>query len=386
LANRLELSAAVQILTGEKPVLPGERVAVDKIICRVAVQTLAAKVTLPGYNQSTRDGFVVAAGGDATESGRSFRNIGEIPAGGREHISMPEGTSCRIMTGGMVPTGGLRVVPQEDCEPEDDLVTIPAHALERQNTYIQNKGSKIAEGDLIVAAGTILHAEHSALLATTGHAAIEVYRKPRVGFFCTGSELVDSIDQLEPGLKISANRFLLGGLVRQFLADGKDVVISTGGMGPGKFDLLEEAFVWAGGQVVFRSLNMRPGSAILFGRLGKTLFFGLPGPPEAVRTLVNEVVGPALLHLQGVKDCRPAAVQARLGQPVKVKNQGVLHLKAGILSFADGWARVRLADRLEIATCFILFPPGRSDYESGSEVIVHLAYSPYISRLFPAVW
>ena len=155
MANRLELSAAVQILTGEKPLLPGERVAVDKIICRVAVQSLAAKVTLPGYNQSTRDGFVVAAGGDATESGRSFRNIGEIPAGGKENITMPEGTSCRIMTGGMVPTGGLRVVPQEDCEPEGDMVTIPAHALERQNTYIQNKGSKIAENDLIVAAGTI---------------------------------------------------------------------------------------------------------------------------------------------------------------------------------------------------------------------------------------
>jgi molybdopterin molybdotransferase len=312
------------------------------------------------------------------------------------------------MTGGMVPTGGLRVVPQEDCEPEGDMVTIPVHALERQNTYIHNKGSKIAENDLIVAAGTILQAEHSALLATTGHATIEVYRKPRVGFFCTGSELVDSIDQLEPGLKISANRFLLGGLVRQFLAEGKDlgivkdlqddlgrtfdrlraasfdVVISTGGMGPGKFDLLEEAFVRAGGQVVFRSLNMRPGNAILFGRLGKTLFFGLPGPPEAVRTLVNEVVGPALLHLQGVKDCTPVAVQARLGQPAKVNSQGALILKAGILSFADGRAHVRLAGRLEIATGFILFPPGQGVYESGAEVVVHMAYSPYISRLFSA--
>jgi molybdopterin molybdotransferase len=157
-------------------------------------------------------------------------------------------------------------------------------------------------------------------------------------------------------------------------------------MGPGKFDLLEEAFVRAGGQVVFRSLNMRPGNAILFGRLGMTLFFGLPGPPEAVRTLVNEVVGPALLHLQGVKDCTPVAVQARLEQPVKVNNQGALQLKAGILNFSDGCAIVRLAGRLEIATCFILFPPGQGVYESGSEVVVHLAYSPYISRLFTVAW
>jgi molybdopterin molybdotransferase len=388
--------------------LPGEFVAVDKTCCRVALRSLAAKAALPGYDQSTRDGFVVAAGGNETEKGRVFRKIGEIPAGGRENIVMPEGTSCRIMTGGMVPAGGLRVVPQEDCEAEGDMVLVSADALGRPNTYIQTRGSWIAEGDQVVAAGTILQAEHSALLATTGHAAVEVYRKPRVGFFCTGNELVDSFDQLEPGLKISANRFLLGGLVRQFLAEGEnlgivkdlqddlgrtfdrlrtashDVVISTGGMGPGKFDLLEDAFVRAGGQVVFRSLNMRPGNAILFGRLGRTMFFGLPGPPEAVRTLVNEVVGPALLHLQGVKDCNPAAVQARLGQPVKVKNQGVLHLKAGILSFAEGSAHVRLADRLEIASCFILFPPGRNFYESGSEVIVHLAYSPFISGLFPA--
>jgi molybdopterin molybdotransferase len=406
--NRLDLSAAVKIITGENPLLPGERVAVVQAMHRVVISSLAAKAALPGYDQSTRDGFVVAGGGDETEAGRLFRIVGEIPAGGKGNIAMSEGTSCRIMTGGMVPAGGLRVVPQEDCRAAGDMVTIPAHALGRGNTCIQTRGSQIAEGEVVVAAGTILQAEHSALLATTGHAAVEAYRKPRVGFFCTGSELVDSYAQLEPGLKISANHFLLGGLVRQFLAEGGslgivkdaqndlqrtfdrfrteslDVVISTGGMGPGKFDLLEEAFTKAGGWVIFRSLNLRPGNAILFGRLGRTLFFGLPGPPDAVRTLMNEIVGPALLHLQGVKDCAPAAVQASLGHQVVVKNQGVLHLKAGILGFAEGCAHVRLAGPLEIATCFILLPPGQGVYEPGSEVTVHLAYSPCISRLFPA--
>ncbi len=406
MVNRLDLSAALKIITDENPFLSGERVAVEQALHRVALPSMAAKAALPGYDQSTRDGFVVAGGGVETEFGRLFRVVGEIPAGGKENLAMSEGTSCRIMTGGMVPTGGLRVVPQEDCEAEGDMVTISAHALGRGNTYIQTRGSRVAEGEMVVAAGTILQAEHSALLATTGHAAVEVYRKPRVGFFCTGSELVDSFAHLEPGLKISANHFLLRGLVRQFLAEGEslgivkdvrddlqrtlerlktaslDVVISTGGMGPGKFDLLEEAFTRAGGRVIFRSLNMRPGNAILFGRLGKILFFGLPGPPDAVRTLVNEIVGPALLHLQGVKDCAPAAVQASLGHQVMVRNQGVLHLKAGILGFAEGCAHVRLAGRLEIATCFILLPPGQGVFEPGSEVTVHLAYSPCISRFF----
>ena len=407
MSHPLDLPIAHEIIAADAILLRGEAVSINEALNRVAKSFLSAKVPQPGYDQSGRDGYAIAADGDAVETGRRFQVIGEeAPAGSIKKIILFEGTACRIMTGGMIPAGGVRVVPQEDCMVEGGKVTVPAHALQRKNTFIQKKGEQIAEADLLAEAGTVLQPEHLALLAATGHTKIEVYRKPRVGFFCSGSELVGSPEQLVPGLKISTNRYLLGGLIRQFLAEGEDlgivkdvqndlhrafdqlksasfdIVISTGGMGPGKYDLLEEAFCLAGGEVHFRSLNMRPGKSALFGRFGDILFFGLPGPPGAVRTLMNEMVGPALLRLQGVKDCGPVAMQARLEQRVDMKNNDVLHLKAGILSFASGFACVRLAGRLEIATCFILFPPGRSVYQPSSEVEVHLAYSPFASQIF----
>lgn len=406
LSPSFDLSAASGIIADNASTLQGEVVATSEAFCRVPRFALSAKVPQPGYDQSTRDGFAVAVGGDEVAHGMQFRVIGEAAAGGTRKIILADGTACRIMTGGMVPAGAMRVVPQEDCVAENGLVTVPAQVMQRKNTYIEKRGSQIAEGEPLIAAGAILQPEHLAVLATTGHTEIEVYRRPRIGFFSTGSELVESPDQLVPGLKVSANRYLLGGLVRQFLAEGEDmgivkdtrndlrlafarlnassydVAISTGGMGPGKYDLLEEAFSKAGGQVIFRSLDMRPGKAMLFGRMGNTLFFGLPGPPEAVRTLMNEIVGPALLRLQGVRECGPVAIKAMLQQRVEFKHNEVLLLKAGILSLIEGCVHVRLAGRREIATCFILFPPGQGSYEPGSKVEVHLACSPSGSHLF----
>jgi molybdopterin molybdotransferase len=404
--DSIELSVAMAILDENACSLPYETIPLAELLLRVPARPCTALLPQPGYDQSMRDGFVLSAGGEKIRDGMRFRIFGEAPAGGIQKIVLEPGMSCRIMTGGMVPVGGIRIVPQEDCAVEGGVLVVPDHALLRKNTFIQGKGDQIAEGDLLAAAGTILQPEHIALLSAAGHDEITVFGKPRVGFFCTGSELVESADQLVPGLKMSTNLHLIGGLARQFMAESEslgiardtredldltfarlkstndDVLISTGGMGPGKYDLLEEAFCRAGGEVLFHSLEMRPGRSTLFGRIGSTLFFGLPGPPEAVRALMNELVGPALLRLQGVKDCDPVTIIARLEKRVEVRNHDVLHLKPGILTIKDGYANVRPADRMEIATCFILLSPGRGTYEAGSEVLIHLVYSPFASRIF----
>ena len=143
-------------------------------------------------------------------------------------------------------------------------------------------------------------------------------------------------------------------------------------MGPGKYDLVEKAFVAAGGRVIFNALALRPGKSILFGSLGRAIFFGLPGPPYAVRTLLHELVGPALLAMQGAKDAGPKRVQAHLLHPVEVKDHNVLQLQDGMLLLEGGRCSVRLAGRLEIANCHILLHPGHGRYAEGDLVDVHL--------------
>ena len=395
-----------ELIAETVPPLSGEICPVVASPGRVASQPLLARVPQPGYDQATRDGFAVGAGGDSVADGGEFRIDGEAPAGDTQRRMLPPGQACRIMTGGMVPDGAKRVVPQEDCVVEDGMVLVSARGLARKKTFIDRQGSLVTEGDLLVEKGTILLPEHPALLASCGHTEIEVYRRPRVGFFCTGSELVETADQVVPGLKLSSNRYLLEGLIRQFLAEPQylgivpdqagdldrllakittaslDAVISTGGMGPGKYDLLEDAFQRAGGKVISRSLAMRPGASTLIGRLGRAVFFGLPGPPGAVRTLMNELVGPALLQLQGVREYQPVAVRARLTDRVELRRAEVLHVKPGVLSMAARGLAVRLAGRMETPSCFVLFPPGQEVYPADSEVEVHLAWSPEVARLF----
>ena len=118
---------------------------------------------------------------------------------------------------------------------------------------------------------------------------------------------------------------------------------------------------------------MRPGKSFLFGTLGRTLFFGLPGPPHAVRTLLHELVGPALYALQGIKGQWPKNIQAYLQHQIHMKRNDILQLKDGVLVVDKGRCSVRFSERLEMGNCFIVLPSGKAHYDEGDLVDVHLA-------------
>jgi len=161
------------------------------------------------------------------------------------------------------------------------------------------------------------------------------------------------------------------------------VVISTGGLGPGKYDLVKDAFSKAGGRVVMTTMGMRPGKSLLFGVLGKTLYFGLPGPPAAVQTLLHVLIAPILLALQGVKEQLPQKSQAYLRHDIELKRDDVLRLKDGILSFERGICAVRLAERFELSNCYILLQSGQPGYLEGQLIDVYLTPvypSEYITK------
>ena len=391
--ERPELISAKKIIAAHIRRTKGEEVSLEEALLRLPVAPLRAGISHPGYDQSTRDGFVIA-GDDGTPAGDgcSFRIEGEIRAGTTGRHALRPGTACRITTGGLIPARGMRVIPQEDCRERDGVLSVPEAVLQRRNTFIRRKGCEIRRGRVVVPAGTLILPDHQVLLATTGHSRVLVHRRPRVAFFCTGSELVASAAEVEDGLKVSGNRYLLQGLIRlsggipQYLGtaadsgedltaalgridrDATEVIITTGGMGPGRYDLLERAFEAAGGEVVYRSLSVRPGKATLFGRLGASLFFGLPGPPPAVRALFHELAGPALLLLQGMRKGGPQGIRASLLEEVVLKEKGVLHLRGGLQKGAS----VRLAGKIEVPDCYILFPCHRKSFKKGEMVEVHL--------------
>ena len=390
---------AQQVISGNLCLLASEVVDIKDGLQRVTSSHVAAVLPQPSFDESIRDGYVIPLSSGSDNGINLYKIVDEIPAGKVCVNALEPGTACRIMTGGCVPKGGMRVVPYENCVEENGEVTIADHFLQSTRSFIRKAGSEIEKGERLVADGVVLKAMHLAQLSSCGVHSVAVTKKPSVGYFCTGSELKSSSRGLEKGEKVSSNSFLLQGLLASFggcpenlgiiedkiqdLHDlfakakeqGLDAIISTGGMGPGKYDLVKDAFIEAGGRVIFTALKMRPGKSMLFGTLGNTLFFGLPGPPHAVQTLFNMLVGPTLLAMQGVRSPWPQKVQAYLHHSIRLKRHDVLRLKDSVMVFEGGKCTVRFTKKLELPNCYILLPPGREYYPEGELVDIMPLYS-----------
>lgn len=389
-------------------VLPAETVSVAEAVSRIAAADILALADYPPHSESLRDGYVLApfsetrpcaetAANEVTEGRDSYPIVGEIAAGTRNVGFLSPGSACRIFTGGLIPKGGERVVAQEECAEAAGRVRVTAAAMASERLFINMAGSELVCGETVVIKGTRLEIDHLTLLAAAGVYQVQVVAQPRVACFCTGSELVAVGGPIQAGQKLSLNSMLLKHLIPRYggvmveqgiifddhqaitrifdtLTDGHcDLVVSTGGMGPGKYDLVKKAFRGVGGKIIRESLPMHPGRSILLGILGRTVFIALPGPPNAVRTLVNELVGPLMLMLQGAKCFRPKALQAILVHSIRIKKSDLLQVKGGVLTIERGNCMVRLAERLEPVSCFVLFAAGRREFVKGDMVPVHLA-------------
>lgn len=353
--------------------LAAERVPLRLARKRVAAAPVFARCSSPSCDQSARDGFAVAAAPLSAAQGFALFHIaGEIPAGCAELKTLVPGHAFRIMTGAVVPNGAARVVPFEICEEQDGQVRIPLPEGASPPLHIRRQGCEVRAGELLAAAGTRLLPDHLRLLAEDGCEEVAVRRQPRAAVVCTGSELIQTGDSLPLGGKISGNSALLAALLEArgcvcvccctakddadsmaaLLAeiierDQPDLLITTGGMGPGKFDLTEQVFTRLGGEIVCNRLRLRPGRATLFGLLNGLPFFGLPGPPPAVRLLFHELIVPALARLHG-EEHSGGLVKARLDAPAPAAQPGCTTLKAAVVwADEEGRLRARPTERLE---------------------------------------
>jgi molybdopterin molybdotransferase len=395
----IDLEIAQSLILDECAVLEEENLSLAFCLNRFPANALVALESLPGYDQSLRDGYAVSTHEPDQGKANCFRVVDEVAAGDTRHLVLSPGEAIRIMTGGLIPAHTTAVAPSELCTVVGETVEISGHFFEEKKRFIHGKGTELTKGQVIAPEGAAIRAEQQILLAGVGYNSVPVVRKPRVSFFCTGSELVSGTEEKLAGMKFSANNYLLQGLIhlagaelqtqktvmddpeavaRIFTAmkqSGSDIIISTGGMGPGKFDLVEEAFQRTGGRVIYRSLRLRPGKATLFGLLGRTLFFGMPGPPPAVHLLFNELIRPAILALQGAKSCLPRKIQACLTEDLHLPGRGLPRLKSGMLSFAEGECLVRPSNRVEASNCYIYCSEAGTEFRRGEKVTVHLTGS-----------
>ncbi len=386
--SQLDLDQARKLILSHSPALGSEEIPLLEACGRICATSLVASLPIPHFRQSAMDGFALRR--QDCGAGKTIPIISEIAAGSTKEYRVKSHTAIRIMTGGRVPDPCDQVIPFEDCQECNGVLS---ELPEPGRSHIRKVGTDVKKGHHIVSAGEVITPGHMHLAATAGAQSITVHGRPRAAIICTGSELVD--DNPLPGQVISGNRFLLAGLIAQSggrvsgaatvkddietitasleeMATQADLVITTGGMGPGKYDLVSQALDKLGVTIHYQALKLRPGKATLFGTRNNTLFFGLPGPPPAVRLLFHELVHPALLALQGRKKPEPKSLRAELTEELAIKQKGLLNLKGGILTLANGRCQVRPAGRHEAASCIILVPAHRRSLKKGELVTIHL--------------
>ncbi|MCI5073984.1 gephyrin-like molybdotransferase Glp [Oricola sp.] len=335
------------------PVRETEVVRLGKASGRVVAENITAPRPMPFFDQSAMDGFAVRVA-DLEGQGPWRLTVNQtVAAGDRSGVdSWKKGTAKRIYTGAPVPAGADAVVVIEDCTDEGACVTLGRRPHSGEN--IRPLGSDIERDALLAVAGTWIEPRHIGLLAANGFGDLNVYRRPRVGIFSTGSELVSPAAP-EEGRIFDANRPVLIALaeaagaevvdlgivdddheatVRFFSrhADKFDMLLSSGAVSAGGRDFVRSAFARAGGEIRAWKVALKPGKPALFGTLGRTAYFGLPGNPLAAFVGFELFVREQILRLGGVSDPRGGEMPARAGYAARRKTGRTEYVPARIVS------------------------------------------------------
>ena len=324
---------------------------------------IVASHPMPLFNNSAVDGYAVLSSDLELCSNSSIirlKNLGYLYAGITEMIELTPGCCVQIATGAPVPDSADSVVMKEDVTLDGETVEFHQPVSFQENVRFQ--GEDIAEGKTMLPTGIEIGAAQLALLATFGHAQVPVFRKPAVSIISTGNELVDVDQELEPGQIRESNRFMLEGLVRDAGCDvdrvlmvpdnphqlksefqaalDSDVILISGGMSVGDHDFAKPLLKELGVQEIFWKVSVKPGKPLYFGKLGKSLIFGLPGNPASSYVIFMEFTLPALRRMRGCRLLEKDWVEARLSEAMP---PGIsrLHLMRGQLNAQGKEYRVR---------------------------------------------
>ena len=372
-----------------------ESVAIDNSLGRVLAQEIRADRPYPPFDRAIRDGFAVRS--SEVTPGAKLKCIGELKAGDTPQVSVTPGTCVQIMTGAAVPQGADAVVMIEYTRAEGG--TIVFDRLIEPGQHIVKRGAEATNGHLFLNRGTRIGFAEIAAAAQVGAIELEVYRRPRIAILSTGDEVVPA--ESTPGdfqirnsnaYSLTAQITLAGGEpvvlanaqdtekdLRDKITQGlkEDLLILSGGVSAGKYDLVEKVLRDLGAEFFFDAVAIRPGKPTVFGICQSKPVFGLPGNPISTMVTFELFASLAVQMLSG-QESRPLAfLEARLGESLSEKT-GLAHFLPAKLTWPNGTptvAPIRWQGSGDIAAvaksnCFLYIPSDRSRFECGETVSV----------------
>jgi molybdopterin molybdotransferase len=341
---------ALETVLREARVLPAEDVPLEDALGRVLAEDVASDRDLPPFDRAAMDGYALRAA-DVAAAPVALDVVGEVRAGLWPDFAVGPGQAARIMTGAPVPGGADAVQQVEKTQPLDEFrVTIQAAVAAEAN--VAPRGSEARAGEVVLARGRTIDPSGIAVLASAGKDRVRVARRPVLALLVTGDEIVDVAVQPGPaqirnsnGPAVAAQARLAGAHVRLLgvapdrqdaIAEalrgglGADILVVSGGVSAGDYDLVEPALLDLGAKFLFTKVAIKPGAPLVFGRLGEALVFGLPGNPVSAQVTFELFVRPALLKMQGARSLQRPRVSVELLAGVRNRSGRKSHVPARV--------------------------------------------------------
>lgn len=398
----LRIEDALEIILDHTPLLGETGIALPEALGRVLRQDAVSDLDLPPFDRSRMDGYALRAAdtaGASESNPAKLKEIGEAAAGHSFDGVVESGQAVRIMTGAPVPAGADAVQQIEVINVTGDG-WIEVQKAVQPGQFITPRGIEAHAGDVMVKAGERITPAVAAVLASFGHALVTVSRRPRLALLSTGTELVEVSEKPGPSQIRNSNTYSLAGYAeaaeaeivsagivhddfdatRDAIADGlakADIVMLSGGVSMGDYDLVKPALVELGAEIFVEKVAMHPGKPTVFAKLGDKIIFGLPGNPVSVAVSFHLFARPALMKMQGANEIHLPRFQAYATRQVKGAPPRRSH--------QPGWLKIN-AGRAEVeplkwsgssdlvafmnADCLIVVPEDRSSVADGELVEV----------------
>ncbi len=340
----LPVAEALAIVLAAAQPLRAEEVALDAAAGRIAAQDLVAAEPLPPFVASVKDGYAVVA----SDGPGLYPLVGSVTAGRVADFALAPGQVAYITTGAPLPPGADAVVMVEESERlagADGAQQVRIRRAAAPGQDLRPVGADVAQGAVVVAAGTRLGPAEIGMAATVGCARVAVHARPRVGILSTGDELVAPGAALGPGAIHDSNGPMLRaaaakagaavidcGIARdepaalaaafQRALAQCDLLITTGGVSMGELDLIR-GLLEQSGTIHFGRLLLKPGKPCVFATVqvrsgAPKLVFGLPGNPVSSLVTFYLLVLPAIERLAGRRNPGLRRVRAQLAGPLRL--------------------------------------------------------------------
>ena len=398
----IQVDEAREIILSKIETKGVEKVSLDDALGRILAEDIIARRSNPPMDNSAMDGYAVITADiqSATpENPVKLEVVDNVPAGVVAKVTLKNKQAIRIMTGAPIPPGADAVLMQEDTDKNGNGILAKDKTEVGEN--IRLAGEDVKEGDVVIRKGVAITPSHIGMMAVVGRSNIYVSQRPTVAILSTGDEIVE-LDGNPTGPCIyNSNGYMLAAQIRSaggipcYLGVAKDdekdlmekfdwalkcdIVVSSGGVSVGDYDLVKATLEKLGNEMAFWKVAMKPGKPLAFGKIGEIPIFGLPGNPVSSFVSFEQFARPAIKKMMGANEILPRTVQAKLTRTIH-KKTGRLHFMSAVVSWDNGEYTVAPAEEQGSgvlkstvnANGLLVFPLEKDEIKTGERVTVQL--------------